>query len=62
LSNAFLGGDVETGKAFLRDYLNGTESITDVARELQINEKSLRRAALEENISVVPTWKWLLTF
>lgn len=53
---------METGKAFLRDYLNGTESITDVARELQINEKSLRRAALEENISVVPTWKWLLTF
>jgi DNA-binding phage protein len=42
-TNAFLGGDVETGKALLRDYLNGTESITDVARELQINEKSLRR-------------------
>lgn len=42
-TNAFLGGDVETGKALLRDYLNGTESITDIARELQINEKSLRR-------------------
>lgn len=42
-TNAFLEGDVETGKALLRDYLNGTESIADVARELQINEKSLRR-------------------
>lgn len=30
-TNAFLGGDVETGKALLRDYLNGTESTTDVA-------------------------------
>jgi len=42
-TNAFLGGDVETGKALLRDYLNGTESIVDIAQELQINEKSLRR-------------------
>ena len=42
-TNAFLGGDVETGKALLRDYLNGTESIAEVASELQINEKSLRR-------------------
>ena len=42
-TNAFLAGDVETGKALLRDYLNGTESLADIARELQINEKSLRR-------------------
>jgi DNA-binding phage protein len=40
---AFLMGDVETGKALLRDYLNTTESIADIARELQVNEKSLRR-------------------
>jgi len=42
-TNAFLAGDVETGKALLRDYLNGTESLADIARQLQINEKSLRR-------------------
>ncbi|MCX5826136.1 MAG: transcriptional regulator [Deltaproteobacteria bacterium] len=35
--------DIETGKALLRDYLNATESIADIARELQVNEKSLRR-------------------
>jgi hypothetical protein len=38
-TNAFLAGEVETGKTLLRDYLNGTEAITDVARELQVNEK-----------------------
>ena len=42
-TNAFLMGDMETGKALLRDYLNATESIADIARELQVNEKSLRR-------------------
>ena len=42
-TNAFLMGDIETGKVLLRDYLNATGSITDIARELQINEKSLRR-------------------
>ena len=42
-TNAFLAGDVETGKALLRDYLNGTESLTDIAHQLHINEKSLRR-------------------
>jgi DNA-binding phage protein len=42
-TNAFLEGDVETGKALLRDYLNGTESMAEIARELQINGKSLRR-------------------
>ncbi|MDO8722038.1 MAG: hypothetical protein Q7J31_07390 [Syntrophales bacterium] len=34
---------IETGKALLREYLNATESIADIARELQVNEKSLRR-------------------
>jgi DNA-binding phage protein len=42
-TNAFLEGDMETGKSLLRDYLNATESIAAIARELQINEKSLRR-------------------
>ena len=42
-TNAFLAGDVETGKALLRDYLNGTEAVADIAKKLQINEKSLRR-------------------
>ena len=42
-TNAFLMDDMETGKGLLRDYLNATESIADIARELQVNEKSLRR-------------------
>ena len=42
-TNAFLAGEIETGKALLRDYLNGTESLADIARRMQINEKSLRR-------------------
>ena len=42
-TNAFLAGDLETGKALLRDYLNGTETVADIAEQLQINEKSLRR-------------------
>ncbi len=42
-TNAFLMDDKETGKALLRDYLNATESIADIARKLQVNEKSLRR-------------------
>ena len=39
-TNAFLMDDMESGKALLRDYLNATESIADIARELQVNEKS----------------------
>ncbi len=42
-TNAFLSGDVETGKALLRDYLNATESVNDIAGKLHLNEKSLRR-------------------
>ncbi len=42
-TNAFLMDDMETGKALLRDYLNATESIADIASALQLNEKSLRR-------------------
>ncbi len=42
-TNAFLTGEMEIGKALLRDYLNATESIAGIAQELQINEKSLRR-------------------
>jgi hypothetical protein len=48
-TNAFLMDDMETGKALLRDYLNATESIADIARELQVNEKSLRRMRLSED-------------
>ena len=33
-TNAFLTGDMETGKALLRDYLNANESAADIAREL----------------------------
>ena len=42
-TNAFLMDDMETGKALLLDYLNATKSIAETARELEINEKSLRR-------------------
>lgn len=42
-TNAFLDDDVETGKALLRDYLNATELLPEVARELELNEKSIRR-------------------
>ena len=33
-TNAILMDDRETGKALLRDYLNATETIADIAREL----------------------------
>jgi hypothetical protein len=46
-TNAFLVDDMETGKALLRDYLNATESIAEIARELEINEKSLRRMRID---------------
>ena len=42
-TNAFLAGDIETGKSLLRDYLNATESIPAIASELNLNEKSIRR-------------------
>lgn len=42
-TNAFLDDDVETGKALLRDYLNATELMPEVAKELGLNEKSIRR-------------------
>ena len=42
-TNAFLSGDIETGKSLLRDYLNATESLPAIASELNLNEKSIRR-------------------
>jgi DNA-binding phage protein len=42
-TNAFLSGDIETGKSLLRDYLNATESLPVIATELNLNEKSIRR-------------------
>lgn len=41
--NAFLEGDIDTGKTLLRDYLNATESVPFIARELNLDEKSIRR-------------------
>lgn len=41
-TNALLEGDVETGKGLLRDYLNATESLSAIASELNIHEKSIR--------------------
>lgn len=42
-TNAFLDGDLDTGKTLLRDYLNATEALPSIARELAQDEKSIRR-------------------
>ena len=42
-TNAFLDGDIDTGKRLLRDYLNATEALPSIAKELKQNEKSIRR-------------------
>jgi DNA-binding phage protein len=42
-TDAFLVGEIETGKALLRDYLNATAALPAIAEELKLNEKSLRR-------------------
>lgn len=42
-TNAFLDGDIGTGKTLLRDYLNATESFPYIARELARDVKSIRR-------------------
>lgn len=42
-TNAFLDGDLATGKTLLRDYLNATETLPAIASELNLNEKSIRR-------------------
>jgi hypothetical protein len=42
-TNAFLEGDIDTGKRLLRDYLNATEAFSSIAGELKQNEKSIRR-------------------
>jgi hypothetical protein len=42
-TNAFLEGDLDTGKQLLRDYLNATEALSTIAEELEQDEKSIRR-------------------
>jgi DNA-binding phage protein len=42
-TNAFLDGDLATGKHLLRDYLNATEALSSIAGELGQDEKSIRR-------------------
>lgn len=42
-TNAFLEGDLDTGKQLLRDYLNATEALSTIAEELKQDEKSIRR-------------------
>jgi hypothetical protein len=42
-TNAFLDGDISTGKTLLRDYLNATEALPSIAHELAQDEKSIRR-------------------
>lgn len=41
--NAYLGADIVTGNALLRDYLNATKSFDLLAAKLEIKEPSLRR-------------------
>ena len=42
-TDAYLAGDIDTGKALLRDYLNATAALPTIADELNLNKKSLRR-------------------
>ncbi len=42
-TNAFLEGDIDTGKTLLRDYLNATGALPSIASELSQDEKSIRR-------------------
>ncbi len=42
-TSAFLGGDIDTGKCLLRDYLNATNSMQRIALLLKKDDKSLRR-------------------
>jgi DNA-binding phage protein len=41
--HAFLGGDIEVGKAILRDYINATVGFENLAEALDKNSKSLHR-------------------
>ena len=41
--NTMLEGDIETGKAVLRDYVNGTIGFTALAKEMKRSPKSLMR-------------------
>jgi hypothetical protein len=41
--NEILEGDIETGKTLLRNYLNVTESIQQIARRINKSDKSIRR-------------------
>ncbi len=40
---AFLSGDVETGKAILRDYINATVGFVPLGKALDMDPKSLMR-------------------
>jgi len=42
-TSAILEGDLDTGKRLLRDYLNATEALPTIAKELKQSEKSIRR-------------------
>src|SRR5262245_10059690 len=41
--NEFLNGDIDAGKAMLRDYINATISFEPLARKLHKNSKSIQR-------------------
>jgi len=41
--DAFLSGDVETGKAMLRDYINATVGFETLSKKIQKPSKSLHR-------------------
>lgn len=39
----YLEGDIPTGNALMRDYLNGCLAFSEIAKEIGIQEASLRR-------------------
>jgi DNA-binding phage protein len=39
----YLEGDIPTGNALMRDYLNGCLAFTEVAQQIGVKEPSLRR-------------------
>lgn len=41
--NSILEGDMGTGKSLLRDYLNATDALADIAMKMNKNDKSIRR-------------------
>lgn len=46
--NAYLAGNIVEGNIRLRDYLNGTQAFQEVAKEMHMQESSIRRMLSEK--------------